>query len=307
MIKKYVFPFLALCLSITVQAQTIFLDDFESYTDGVIPTCEIWSTWTGDPNDGTEILVVDDIAKGSKSGYVGPGSTQNILLDLGNRTTGDYTLQWEMYITSGSTGYFNIQGTTETNGGTDCQGAANNGDGNRNSGNFYFNRDGAAPGILENANGSEKGVYPEDTWFTISIHFDLSFPSFHITLDGVLYNEFPVLFQADEILGAINFVSIDADNNFWLDNVLFVNGILGIEDYFATNNLSISPNPVKDILNIRTAHAIDSIQVYDALGKLVIQNRGTISSSIDMSILKSGMYFMKVTINNTSKTYKVVK
>lgn len=307
MIKKFALPFLALCLSFSLQAQTIFFDDFESYTGGIIPTCEVWSTWTGDPNDGTEILVVDDIAIGDKSGYVGPGSAQNILLGLGNQTTGEYTLRWEMYITSGSTGYFNIQGMTETNVGTDCQGAAANGNGIRNSGNFYFNRDGGAPGILENANGSEKGVYPEDTWFTISIHFNLSFPSFHITLDGVLYNEFPVLFQDDEILGAINFVSIDADNNFWLDNVLFVDGVLGVEDNFATNNFSISPNPVKDILNLRSVDAIDSIQVYDVLGKLVIQNPGAISSSIDMSTLKPGMYFAKVTINNTSKTFKIVK
>jgi len=306
--KIYALPLLAFWLSISLHAQTIFYDDFESYPLGPIATCEIWSTWSGIPDDGTGILVVDDITMGNKSGYVGPGSPQNILLDLRNQTTGDYTLRWEMYITSGSTGYFNIQGMTATNVNTGCQGAAANGNGILNSGNLYFNRDGGAPGILENANGIEMGTYPEDAWFIVSIYFDLSFPSFQITLDGTLFNKFPVLFQGDEFLGAINFVSIDSNNNYWVDNVHYFAGILATTDEDILDPISVYPNPVKEVLTIRSTQVIDTIEVYNVLGKMVLKvSPDRTSPTINMSDLSSGIYFVKAMIGSASQTIKVVK
>ncbi len=77
---------------------------------------------------------------------------------------------------------------------------------------------------------------------------------------------------------------------------------------FNSEVFSIYPNPVQNVLNIKSATNIDSVVVYDILGKIVLQeNPAKVSPSIDMSSLTSGAYLVKVTIGNASKTVKVLK
>jgi len=308
--KRFYLLTLAACtLSLSVNAQIID-DDFEFYTlgDMGLQNTAVWSTWGGVPDDGSNIIVVDDITKDAKAGYIGPGSVQDCLLLLGNVTSGDYTVQFEMYITGGSTGYFNIQGATEDPG-TGFQGAGNGGGGVFNSSNLYFNNAGGAPGVFEDQTTGETGTYPEDAWFTVSVYFDVDALTYEITIDGTLINTgAPVPFQGDTTLGALDLFSIDASNNYWVDNVLFVNGTIQGTDDFAAGNFSVYPNPVTDILNIRSTNTVDAIAVYDVLGKLVLSTTpDTISPSINMSALTSGVYLVKVTIGDASKTVKVIR
>jgi hypothetical protein len=292
--------FLAITLIFSATAQIID-DDFEFYTLGDMgnqnPT--VWSTWTGVLDDGSNILVVDDIVfSGIKSGYIGPGSVQDCVLLLGNRTSGEYTLSFQMYITGGSTGYFNVQGEI----------VPPVGNGVFNSSNMYFNNAAAAPGIFEDQTTGETGTYPENAWFKVQFHFDVNLLTYQIWVDENLINQNPVPFQADATLGGIDFFSIDANNNYWLDDVLFVEGPLFGIDVFEAKNFSIYPNPVGDALHIRSVAAVDAIAVYDVLGKLVLKtNPGVISPSIDMSALTSGIYLTQVTIGDASKIIKVIK
>ncbi len=162
---NYVLTLAIAVLAFSANAQ-IIEDDFEFYALGDMglqnPT--VWSTWSGVPDDGSGILIVNDIAIGSQAGYIGPDSVQDALLILGNVTSGDYFLDFEMYITGGSTGYFNVQGETEDPG-TGFQGAGAGGAGVFNSSNIYFNNAGAAPGVVEDQTTGETGTYPEDAWF----------------------------------------------------------------------------------------------------------------------------------------------
>ncbi len=306
--KIYLLALAAFTLSLGVNAQ-IIEDDFEFYALGDMglqnPT--VWSVWSGVPDDGSNLLVVDDIAQGVQSGYVGPGSVQDVILVLGNETSGDYHVVFDMYITGGSTGYFNIQGETEDPG-TGFQGAGAGGGGVFNSSNIYFNNAGAAPGVVEDQTTGETGTYPEDAWFPVSIYFDVDALTYVMTVDGTDVNAAPVPFQADATLGGIDFFSIDANNNYWLDNLIFDLGPLVGTDDFSATNFSVYPNPVQDVLNIRSAAAVDAIAVYDVLGKLVLETTpDAISPSIDMSVLNSGAYLVKVTIGGASKTVKVIK
>ncbi len=294
---------------LAVNAQEIFYDDFESYAGG-IPTCEIWSSYSGDPNDGSSIIVVDDMSIDNLSGYVGPGSVQDILMNLQNQSSGDYTVRWEMYITAGSTGYFNIQGMTDNDSITGCIIAGNNNQGIFNSSNLFFNNSGGSPGIFEDATTGETGNYPEDQWFPVSIYFDLTggTSTYEISINGNLVNQNPVPFQTDNVLGAINFFSIDGMNNYWIDNVLFTGGTLGIEDVFDSRYFGMSPNPVQNALNIRSIGIVEVIEVYDAMGRNVLSEKPErMSPTIDMSVLNSGPYLVKVTIDGNSKSFKVIK
>lgn len=285
-----------------------FEDDFESYDLGDMGTQnpDVWSTWDGDPASGGGIIITTN--GGSQVGYIGPSSTQDALLLLGNITTGVYQLDFLMYITGGSTGYFNIQGETETNVSTGYQGAGNGGAGVFNSGNLYFNNAGGAPGVFEDQTTGETASYPEDDWFPVSIYFDLDNSNYTITIDGNVVNSNPVPFQEDDTLGAINFFSIDANNNYWLENVFYFEPlIVGVED-FSSSNLILFPNPVTNVLHIQSATVIDEIQVYDVFGKKVLNAKpNAISPYIDMSTWTSGMYLVEITIGESSRTLKIIK
>ncbi|MCF6308284.1 MAG: T9SS type A sorting domain-containing protein [Flavobacteriaceae bacterium] len=68
------------------------------------------------------------------------------------------------------------------------------------------------------------------------------------------------------------------------------------------------PNPVKNILQItnNSNSAINSIQVYDVLGKLILQENNP-TSKLDVSSLKSGLFFVQITTDKGVVTKKVVK
>ena len=306
--KIYLLALAAFTLSLGVNAQ-IIEDDFEFYAlgDMGLQNPGVWSVWSGVPDDGSNITVVDDITIGVQSGYVGPGSVQDVILVLGNQTSGDYHVVFQMYITGGSTGYFNLQGETEDPG-TGFQGAGAGGAGVFNSSNIYFNNGAAAPGVVEDQTTGETGTYPEDAWFQVVIYFDVDALTYQMTVDGTLVNAVPVPFQADATLGGIDFFSIDANNNYWLDNLVFDLGPFAAIDDFSTSNFSVYPNPVQDVLNIRTSTTVDAIAVYDVLGKLVLSTTpDAISPTMDMSSLNSGVYLVQVTIDGASKTVKVIK
>lgn len=72
--------------------------------------------------------------------------------------------------------------------------------------------------------------------------------------------------------------------------------------------ISIFPNPVKDYLNIRSSVKIDNVVIFDILGKEVFQvNPEIIAPRIDVNNLPSGVYLVKITSGNESKTIKVIK
>lgn len=82
---------------------------------------------------------------------------------------------------------------------------------------------------------------------------------------------------------------------------------LSIDDKFAVN-VNYFPNPVTNNLTVTSLISLDSYQVYDILGKQV--QSGKLNAhvvDVDMSQLKTGVYFVKVQSGELEKTMKVVK
>ena len=306
--KNYLFILAIFATLFSTNAQIID-DDFESYTLGDMgdQNPSIWSTWSGDPTDGSGITVVE-LTGGNQAGYIGPDSVQDALFLLGNLTAGDYFLDFRMFITSGSTAYFNIQGETETNVGTGYEGAGAGGTGVFNSGNLYFNQGGANPGVFVDEATGETGIYPEEEWFDVHMYFDVDNATYTITIDGLVIHAIPVPFQADITLGAIDFFSIDANNNYWIDDMLYYSEIFIGKDDFSVDNFKVFPNPVEVNLSVQSSTPIDVLEIYDVAGKLILKTTpNAISPIIDMSPFNSGVYLVKVSIDGASKTVKIIK
>jgi choice-of-anchor B domain-containing protein len=106
----------------------------------------------------------------------------------------------------------------------------------------------------------------------------------------------------------INFEATDGSGN--TGNCSFdltVVEILAADDNAFENGLSIYPNPATDILNISSANRdINEISLVDISGKLVYRNTNmkTLSTTVEVTALSKGIYF--VTINN-NVTKKIIK
>jgi hypothetical protein len=80
-------------------------------------------------------------------------------------------------------------------------------------------------------------------------------------------------------------------------------------DQFNTNSFSIYPNPVADgFVNIRSDNAeILNVIAYDVLGKQVLSSTTlTNNQALNVSELKSGIYILQISQNNTSISKKLI-
>ena len=70
-------------------------------------------------------------------------------------------------------------------------------------------------------------------------------------------------------------------------------------------NFKIYPNPVSSILTIQSEKSIDTIEVFDTLGRLVLTKKST--NTLDVSSLQSGTYLMKIGSQNSIESIKFIK
>ena len=83
---------------------------------------------------------------------------------------------------------------------------------------------------------------------------------------------------------------------------------LSTQDFDFGTYFTLYPNPTKDVLNIQTKQdvAINSIEIYNQLGQIVMATTNAINS-VDVASLASGTYFVKVNTEKGSANVKFVK
>lgn len=306
--------FLALAIGIfgiSSYAQVELTDNFDSYNLGDISSqASHWRTWSGVEGGDEDADVTDDEANSQPQSMVitGNGITDMILLTPSAPMSGVYTIKWNALIPSGNSGYFNMQAALTPNGSAWNQALM--------GGNVYFNCDGASggvggvTGVTDCSTFDATFVYPEDQWFEVQCIYDIDNQTWSMKIDGAeQFNNYPFEFgtQGFVELAGLDFYSASPNDLMYVDDVVCAVGLLSVDD-FSESKFSVYPNPVTDILNIKSASSVDNVKVYDLLGKVVLQaNPGKISPSIDMSGLSSGAYLVQVTIGNATNTVKVLK
>ncbi|WP_445454771.1 T9SS type A sorting domain-containing protein [Flavobacterium sp. 25HG05S-40] len=76
----------------------------------------------------------------------------------------------------------------------------------------------------------------------------------------------------------------------------------------SNNHFTLSPNPVQNILNIKSQDgiSIDTITIFDVLGKIVYSGNN-IQDHINVENLKDGLYFVKIKSGYINSSFKIIK
>ena len=92
-----------------------------------------------------------------------------------------------------------------------------------------------------------------------------------------------------------------------LSHFVDVSGSLSVEEFKDEFNVVLYPNPFKNELTVEAKEPF-SYSIYNIQGQLITNNSCETSfCKIDTQIKTSGVYFLKMTINTKSKTFKIVK
>lgn len=102
----------------------------------------------------------------------------------------------------------------------------------------------------------------------------------------------------------------DDTNNNGLPDFLEMAVALGVDGHSLNNLISLYPNPVSNSLSIdnKTNEVISNIAIYSINGMLVKQvPNAANTTSIPVSELQTGMYFVKMEVGNQVMNYKFIK
>lgn len=265
----------------------------------VSPQSPYVSVW---PAAGVTDCIVTDLQanSGTQSMQVRNNTTDDVIVLLGDKTTGSWVVSFNMYVTANGSGYWNIQES-------EAAGIQWNGE-------FYVGAgtNGGAAGVITYAETGSTVTFPSDQWFEVRHEINLATKKITVTVDGSMF-----LNNVDYVgtggvaanqLGSINFYSASANNNYFIDDFNFEEvSTISLN----SNNLSefkAYPNPVKDILTLEGNGKITGVSVYNSLGVLVHSSTTSeMTTKIDMSAYKRGIYLVKVSMGNDIKTVRIIK
>ncbi len=85
-------------------------------------------------------------------------------------------------------------------------------------------------------------------------------------------------------------------------------GTAGISEFFS-ENLTITPNPVKDKLTVNGLKSSDNVAIYAVDGTLLLSQDGSENTTLDFdcSALKTGVYLLKCTSDKTTQSIRFLK
>ena len=83
---------------------------------------------------------------------------------------------------------------------------------------------------------------------------------------------------------------------------------LSVPEKELDRSVSIYPNPTSDLASVKANSTIRSIQLFDVQGRIVLTKLlSDENASVDLSNYSSGIYYLKISTENGSKTEKLVK
>ena len=293
----------------------LYTDDFESYTAGSMIAASNgtnWSTWSVAPG-GTEDAPISSAYAQSGSNSVGiistnaaDGGPADLLLKLGNKTTGVYNLTFSLYIPTGKGGYFNLQHYEDVS-----------------VAQYAIEVMLPANGDVMAATGATAqniGSYPHDVWFNVSLDIDLDNLSSTLTMAGNTpfawaSNTSSNVATLNNQIGCMDFFAYGGGidlGEMYIDDVTYTdNTTVGLAEA-ASIVAGAYPNPTRDAVTITLASPLSAtaiVQLRDVTGSLVTVPIKVDGNQIATNLhsVPAGVYFLRVKDGAVQTAHRLVK
>ena len=238
--------FLVLCLFIySFASAQIFSYDFEQLNVGDPVAATIgdpWTTWNNAPGSAEDGSITDEQAVGNRSLKIDTGN--DVVLKLGDKTTGAYRISFDMYVPEDKEAYFNVLHVF-------------NGSNSKTLLNMWFNSEAYGNWISGIFSSNYQFDFPLNEWNRIIVDYYIDDALICVKInDGIVC--LGKSYKVDShMLSVIDFwpcSSVVDRNGFYIDNVSYEE----IEGPF-DSNITISPNAIEANLKQDT---IDNTSYY---------------------------------------------
>lgn len=309
--KKTILPFF-LFTALGSQAQTTLLEEsFDAYTEGsgmVANDPAHWALWAPGEDQAVSTTVALSglnslacISNNAANG--GPG---DLLLLLGDKTTGIYDLGWSMYVPADKGGYFNIQHNQDVT-----------------PASFGAEVKFAGGTVTATTAGSDAtGTYVPGEWMNILINVDIDNAGAALFINATPITTWPFDMDTEggtvtPQLGAIDFYSYGDGTTlgeYYVDDVSYVQtsgGGIGMAENLASA-VRVFPNPAQDAVYVslkETSGKQATVRLVDVTGQQVAQPR-TLSTRawwFPIADLANGVYFVRIEDGSRSLVERVMK
>jgi len=291
-----------------------FCDDFDSYNTGYItPQSVCWSTISGAQRTPQDAKVESQF----NNKYLGIHGGENTILRLGNRTSGKYELEFDVFLRTGKRGNYNILHTfTPNSTQSDEEVGAE----------IYFNGNGS--GFVRVANIPYSFVYGMDRWVTIKHVFDFTRNEVKFYVDGYLrrtwhLDDTSTGINGQKKIAGVQFKPVNNSYELFVDDVSFtsyygagsdteVNGRSDEEPLAeypidATVTLqkddiamTFAPNPAREnvVVTVDLPKASDvQLELFSTKGERLrtfeLQNVARVTQDIELTDIPAGTYFLR--------------
>lgn len=138
---------------------------------------------------------------------------------------------------------------------------------------------------------------------------NINLPFDDATNDG--YVSFKIKTNPNLVVGSTfsNLANIYFDYNFPIvtnNYTTTVQNPLGLQENELLNDVVAYPNPVQDILNFKTEHAILKVEIYDTAGRILSSNT-VFENKVDLTNLKNAAYILKLYTEKGIMHIKIIK
>ena len=171
-------------------------------------------------------------------------------------------------------------------------------------------------GQLEATNISNYFDFIEQFTVTTQRVFSGSTGTFDLVVNGnvvgtIPYGDEPVtttiMVNVNSVTSLVINNNSTPSNRVMFDNLSWTCGLLSTPEY-NLEHITLHPNPVKDELTISLKSNIAThIEIFDILGKRILKQRISKTSSINLNDLKTGIYIVKMTQGDSTITKKLIK
>ena len=307
-------PFLL--LHSQVHAQVILAEEnFDSYAAGSLIAQTIgppWTTWSTVVGTTEEAAVSNELAfSGTNSGKwestLAAGGPTDVVVELGDQTSGVWSIGFKMYIPSGKGGYFNLLHAF----------ASANSDW---AVEISFIPEGDVRVLLQGT-PTLVGNYTHDTWFDVNVLIDLDADNTDLSINGALLYSWPFSYDAQTTTGgvlqlaAMNFFAYAGGTGqatYYIDDLLITSvSDIGISETDG-GILGLFPNPATERIDVllRTTSGTRHWSVRDIAGRTILQGSlagGVDRTTIDVGALPAGSYLFESELEGRRHTDRFVK